>query len=514
MGIMFSNNPNDFVALDGVYIDERTPPGRVNGVNTGIVGVIGEFERGPEDASGNPVVATVASAQDLFAQFGGAGALNQYLGFLGLLNKKFGTLRIRRVIPTGSARASKQLVDGAAANVIRVDANSKGAWGGNITVAVAAGTNASTKKITIVYTCANPVFTDTEVFDNIPQSPASQAALNAALPHATGNGVGASKYVNFVWLVAGTGLANLAATALTGGADGTAVAGDYTAALTDYDAQAQQDISFLCMSNPPDTLRVTINTSMVTGAQANPGRVYIIAGLSTDSKAAAITAKTALTQYQNLFYTFNHPKTVLADGTVVTTGPETWLASVRSQLLPEQSSSDPDTTAMLGGISDLTYTSLTRQDYIDLRAAGICAVAPYDADIGGYHFMSSVNTYYPTAFTKGTDEGMQERRTLASFLEMSIAKRLKAQQNKPLPLNPDGTLSADHYSAAGEIGAFLGDLKRQNRIGDFLLDLNSGNTPQGLAAGQFIIVMKVKRNPNADFIVLRSTVSTGVTVAQ
>lgn len=512
---IFSSNPADFAALDGIYIDETTPPGRVNGVNSGIVLVIGEFERGPEDLNGNPIVQAVGSGAEIQQYFGGMGANKEYPGYLGLLNKKITALRIKRVIPTGSVKASKMLQDTGPTNIIKVEANSKGKWGNNLTVAVAAGSAALTKKITITYAPASPgIQPDVEVFDNVPQAPASQAALNAALRGASGNGVGASKYVNFIWQAAGIGLANIAATALTAGSDGTVASGDYTAALTAIETVDQADVAILCYSNPPDGFRAALNTAMVTHAQSYPGQLCIIAGQSTDNKATAITTRQGLGSLQNLIYTFNHPATVLiVDGTTIYTGPETWLAALRSQQLPELSAADPDTVPMLAGISGLTYPSLSRQDYIDLKAAGICALDAYDSDLGGYRFKSSVNTYYPTAYVKGTDEGYIERRHFASFCELSVARRLKAFQNKPLALNPDGTLSPDHNQVVAELNAFYADLKQDRRIADFLVDPNSGNTQNQLAAGIFVIIQKVKMQPRADSIVLRSQVGNSVSVA-
>jgi hypothetical protein len=504
---IFTNNPSDFAALDGIYIDETTPPGRVNGINSGIALVIGEFERGPEDINNNPLVGNCGSGADIIAQFGGRGANKEFIGYLGLVNKKMTSLRIKRVIPASAVRASLTL-----SAAVRIDANSKGAWGNNVAVTVAAGTTTG-KLITVTYTPASPgVQPDVEVFDNVPATPASQAALNAGLRGASGAGVGASKYVNFVWLAA-SAISNASSTGLASGANGSVAASDYTAALTAIETSDQADVMIVCFSNPPDAFRATINAAMVTHAVNFPGQICIVAGQSTDSVAAAVTTSSALADLQNLIYCFNHPQTVLDDGTTVTTGPETWLASLRSQQLPELSAADPDTVPMLAGISGLTFPSLTRTNYITLKANGIAAIDSYDPDLGGYKFKSSCSTYWPVALTKGTDEGYIERRHFASFIELSVARRLKAFQNKPLPLNPDGTIAADHLQIVAEIQSFYADMQASGRIAGFKIDPISGNTQNGLNAGIFVIIQKIKMNPRADSIVLRSQVGNSVSVA-
>jgi hypothetical protein len=494
----FSSSKQDWLAVDGVYIDETPLPGKINPINAGLVGVVGEFERGPA----TPV--NIGSAKDLATYFGGRGAHNEYTGMLGLVGRSFCGLRVCRVIPTGMTTATKAF-NASASPMVTISANSAGVWGNRIFITVGTGSNgAGTWKLTVEMTDYNGLTIDTEVYDNLTNAALSPPVL-----------IPASKYVT-VSQTASTAVPDTAARAAlsTTATDGTVSATDYRTAIQQFETESQIAVQILCASNPSDAVR-SLSTKALNGylaahAQAFPFRTVIMAGLSSDSKSAAITYKKTITPgpFDNEVYTFNHPVIVL-DGTSFTVGPETFAASVLSKLDAHQSLADPASVQLLASVAGLTLTSLTRQDYIDLKAAGIASIDQYDDDLGGYKFRSSVNFLYPTAQAAGTDQGYIERRHYASYCELSIARRLKFYQSTVLPL-VGGKLSPDHLTIDGEIRAFLQGEVDARRCDSYLVDCVSGNTLADLSNGLFVIIVRVKMNPRADSIVLRAQVGNSV----
>ena len=78
MSIFNSSNPSDWGALDGIYIDETTPPPSVTGVPANTAILVGQFERG------SGVLQGVGSTGELFELYGTS---LSYSGLVALQNK-------------------------------------------------------------------------------------------------------------------------------------------------------------------------------------------------------------------------------------------------------------------------------------------------------------------------------------------------------------------------------------------------------------------------------------------
>ena len=103
-GIFRTNNPLEYAQVDGIVIDERAPAPNVQGVGTGRVILVGQFQRGLSSLE------RVSSTPDFFRRYG----RSSYLGNIQLRNKKFSDISIIRVIAaTGSAKASRTFSGGA-----------------------------------------------------------------------------------------------------------------------------------------------------------------------------------------------------------------------------------------------------------------------------------------------------------------------------------------------------------------------------------------------------------------
>ncbi len=129
------------------------------------------------------------------------------------------TIKVVRVDP--AVKSTLSLLDGAAAPLMSVTSKDWGAHTTGITVTVAAG-SVSGKKITILK-AADGI---TEVFDNLANVAAAVAAIN--------NSVNGSSIVDAALILEGT-LANVAATALAGGTDGTTTNSEWTLGFNKLD---------------------------------------------------------------------------------------------------------------------------------------------------------------------------------------------------------------------------------------------------------------------------------------
>jgi hypothetical protein len=185
-----------------------------------------------------------------------------------------------------------------------------------------------------------------------------------------------------------------------------------------------------------------------------------------------------------------------------------WLDAVESNLAPERNPGQgaPPATSVLAPIVGLQngVSGLTMGDYTNFRAAGICALR-IDRVVGPV-FQSGVTT----SLISGQKN--INRRRMADFIEDSVAQRVV--QFAKLPLT-----NALKDGAAGEVNAFLNELLSPNnpaaqRIVDFIVDTKSGNTQELAAKNIFVIIIRVRTLPTADFIVTQHEIGEGVTIVR
>lgn len=188
---------------------------------------------------------------------------------------------------------------------------------------------------------------------------------------------------------------------------------------------------------------------------------------------------------------------------VVDVGSDTWLASLMSQLPPEENPGQ-ETDFMLNVLgleSAPDVQGMGIDDYKAFKSAGICA--PRMAD-GKAIFQSGVTSVDPLAQPSLKNIARQR---MADFIGDSLANRGQSYVKK---------LSTIERRAAmlGEFDAFLKDLKDGNRIADYSIDGKSGNTRTGLAKGIYRLIVKVQTHPSMDAVVIDVTVGESVDVQQ
>jgi len=493
--IFRSTNPNDWLQVDGVYISEQTPPGRVIGKGTGIVGLVGQFERGPV----NEIVAVGSTKQlvDTFGGFGGiAGPVAGYPGYLALLNKPFSSLRIVRVAPTGLTLATKNLLDSIAGIAVRVDANSKGVWGNEVSIEVAAPSDAAAGDFDLVVRYRGAV----ERHRN---------RKLTALPAA-----GASAYVTFTKVGAAVPIV-AAAAALAAGADGTAADADYTDSGGSQIGvrlfEAENDDTNILLA---DRHTAAVNNALLQHVELTKNKTAIISGVLGQTVAAAITDVSSYRSDRIIYAPYG--KTYVAEaGGVVTLAGDSFIASSAQRLDVIEDIAGESKAGHYAGLVGLEWENLTRDEYIRLEHAGIASFIR-DADVG-YFVRSGVNTSLDSALN------MVFRRRATDYIQESIAQRLKFFGNKV-------NKRLHHLAMKAEVENFLTrmqidgrlptaeDLKGRNFQGQplmpFLVDIDSGNTQDSLAGGLFKMILKVTLYSSMRYIVLETIIGQGVVVVK
>lgn len=507
--IRYSNNPADYTALDGVIVDERTPPAQIRGVPGNRVCLIGEFERGPVD------VPTPFSDTSTFAKtFGGPGpdaAGAFYKGFLNAIGPVWprGTY-ILRVSNSTQATSTVNLPDGSAVDVVQVDADSPGVWGDSLSVDVVDATDGVATH-----------------FDLVVKRNGTVVERHRNLDLASvGNGellVTSSDYVVVSRIAAGDGRpANDADVDLTGGSDGTFADADYTGGPADargiqvlYGA-SWSDIRWVCTA---DRNTATVNAALYSLVTSGAIKNAIVAGLAADTPTDAVTG-VASYRSDRVGYAYPHGKVSLAQanggaGGLVNVSLAPFVAAIMATIPPGANPAGSVGERYLRRLRDLTNNTVSLVDLEDFRTQGIMGVAKG---------LQSQSFRIRSGVTSSLVSGRKNmaRRTIADYLQVSISEFLVSFANKAI--NTENKLQAksaiedflDRTIALGLLPS-AEDLNENRPEGSpalapYEVDIASANSPASEATGTFIIILRVRTFATMDFIVLRTEIGENVEV--
>lgn len=479
MGIFRSSDPTTWDDVDGIVIDESAPPPNVQGVAANIAICLAQAQRG----SGDLVeVGSIGEIHELY------GKSDSYGLNLALKNKKFGRLKIVRVIASDAVQATKAFESSSTARITFSAKQGKGVFGNSIQVKIEAGST-SGKKYTIQDTNTGAVF-PLEVYDNVAIASVTSATFAAS---------------NLITAVVNSTAAepdNAAFTALATGSDGTVANTDYEAALVKCEIEAAGNFIFL------DSYNATRNGYLEAHAVATQDKMVILAGAEGDSVSTAVTDVANFRDTEGrIIYAFPWVKTVIG-GVDVYQSPASWVASVLSQTAPHI---DPAFVANAGFLTGITGLKLamSRAQYINLKDAGIMGFE-YDADIG-HKIKSGVVTQIANS-----SKVMVLRRRMADFLTNSAAKFLKNYQNAV-------NSKQNRNLVKGAFLQFIDSLERDGILPKDsevtsglakLVDVNSLNTDASIAAGFFKILWKQRIFSSMRYIVLQAEIGESVVVTE
>lgn len=479
MGIYRSTDPTTWDDVDGIVINESAPAPNVAGVAANVAILVGQSERGLGELT------EIGSIGEFFEQYGKNDAFGANLA---LKNKKFGRLRFVRAIAADGVVASKTFASAAPTDTITFKAKQgKGAYGNGITVTIAAG-SVSGKKYTIIDTNVGAQLPQ-EVYDNVPITEAA-------------NAFGASKLIEVVVLSTAGEPANASATALASGANGTVGDTDYQTAIAKCEAENSGNILFL------DAYNTTRNGYLETHVLNAPDKMVIVCGAEGDSVATAVTDSANYRDTEGrIIYAYPYLQTSI-NGVLVMTPPASWLASIISQTSPHIDPAFTENAGFLTGVTALKL-SLSRANYISLKDAGICGFE-YDSEIG-FKIKSGVVTQIANS-SKVTIL----RRRMADYLTNSVGRFLKNYQNA---VNSKENRTLVKGAIQGFVTSLTNDgilpKDKELKTGKAcLIDTESANTDNSVAAGFFKIIWRQRIYSSMRYIVLSAEIGESVVVTE
>lgn len=479
MGIFRSTDPTTWDDVDGIVINESAPAPNVAGVAANIAILVGQTERGLQ------ALTEVGSIGQLHEVFGKNDA---YGVNLALKKKRFGRLRIIRVLASDAAVADKEFASSATDRIRFTAKQGAGAYGNNIQVKIEDGSTTG-KKYTIKDTSTGAVLPQ-EVYDNV---------VITAITSATFAG---SALVSATVLSSAAEPSNAAFTALAGGSDGSVADSAYETAIAFAEVEAAGNFMFL------DSYNDTRNGYLESHVAATQDKMAILAGAETDTVSAAITDVADYRDTEGrMIYAYPWVQTEIG-GNLVFTSPASWIASVLSQTAPNIDPAYTANSQFLGGITGLKR-NLTRADYIQLKDAGICAFE-YDAEIG-YKIKSGIVTQIANS-----SKVMILRRRMADFLTNSVARFLKNYQNA---VNSKGNRDLVKGAIQGFVTSLQNDglLPKDSEVKGglaTLIDTESLNTDASIAAGFFKILWRQRIYSSMRYIVLQAEIGESVVVTE
>ena len=565
MAIFRTNDPTQFDDIDGIIIDERTPPSSITGVAANVGVLVGQFQRGPKELS--LPISSITELQEVYGR-------SDYLGNIQLRNKAFGALRIIRVVAADAVRAELE-VDAK----LKFVAKSEGAYGNNICVTVENSTN-DVVTPAVSATFAGPISGITV--------PVGLQAVTAGIVGnsilLTGDGTATlaalvaawntANPTNQVLLTAGDGAEvpdAAEAMQLAGGVDEVVVTeGGFKVTVQDknpgtplpievYDNILIADItpatfvrSLLVdvevldaasgeVANTPEAplalgsdgtiLDTDYEAALVRAEEAGAGNVLfldeynpvrnlmlrthasltqdkmvICAGGVDDDRAAVITEAGNLRDADGrVIYAWPYVETLI-NGVRTYTSPASWMASLFTQVAPNVALSFTANTRFLGGVSGLRFTT-GRQGHVALDQAGVAAFER-DPDIG-FVLKNAVVTQIQNTFRNQILD-----RRMVDFLSDSIGRALKNWQN-------DVNSFDKRAEIAGAILAFdtglvnAGVLPGEQDVTEgrpVMVDAETGNTDASIAEGRCVIIYKRRIFSSKRYIILQTEIGRGVVV--
>lgn len=479
MGIFRTNDPTQFDDIDGIIIDESAPPASISGVAANVAIMVAKFQRGPKELS--LPLGSIGEFHEIYGK-------SSFSGNKQLKNKKFGRLRLIRVVASDAVKATMIFTGAGPTNSIQFTAKYFGAYGNNIKVTIAAGST-SGKKYTVEDLNADAVLPK-EVYDNVSVATASASTFAA------------SQLVDVAILSTSVEPTNIAATSLATGSDGTVANSDYQAAIDLAGVEKAGNVLFI------DEYNSTRSGYLKQHAADYQNKMVIVCGAEGDSRATAITD---VANYRDtdgrIIYGWPYVQTSI-DGVLEYTPPAAWIASVFTQVAPHIALSWTANTQYLAGITELkTYES--RAGYIALDEAGICALER-DQDIG---FL--IKNAIVTQIINSSKRTILRRR-MADFLTDSIALFLKNYQN-------DVNSKAKRDEVKGAILNFDSLLVQSKMLpgeqdvkdgAPMLVDTESLNTDNVIASGMFKILYKRRIFSSMRYIVLQAEIGESVVVTE
>jgi hypothetical protein len=501
----FTTNDAEFSQLEGVYIKETNPPASVAEQSLNSVGVFGPTLKGPVGK------AVLIGSEARFVDVFGGGYLNGVninKVWTSILNKGFSSLYVARVYDPAAVKASftcESAAAGGGTTTIRIDASSVGTWGNYLKWRVYAATDGVSNHfiVDIKDTITGKIWTyqnlDVVSGDNLTETvgtddarPVDLVKLNATRPVNSAASTDGADADGYTFL--GQTVSSFTSVA---GTDGTIAEDDYYGTGKGLDILAT--LKGVAVVYCAEFTHANLKAAMKTKAAASSDRIFLMGPATAGTSVADCITDVASYRSDRVIYTHNFAYTVdPITGAEVQVRPESWMATIMANTDVDIHVGEEDTKRFLAGISRLYDESLTRADYVALKAAGISSM---EIDLGSPVFVSGV----VTDLTPGKTE--IARRRMADFLQLSAAYTLRFHVKKK-------NTEARRTAIGATLKGWLSGLKAQGRVvEDFNVDMDILNSPTDRDNGIQRILMQVDLVPHMLAIVLTTEIGTGVTIS-
>lgn len=539
---------NQITAVPQIVVIDQTGPAVTFGTRPGAACLVGEF------TAGTFAPVEVTSDQQLKSIYSGVGEIYRYFsqsaggiqngtqgtyegnGLLQLLGKTFQRLVITRVdheaVTTDGGTTKGQLSITVTVNINDQD----GASNTNKDIVIPAGK---------LFGSANTFAGSTRVFatsgnTTIPKGTALTAnAVTVAVncfPVVVVEPVVATAIAAIAFVLepalnnvdAGTTMTVVNnATALwpsgTGTTLATRIASQYPAAInkTLPNQTPQSDIVIIWAARRTVAIRQGLATNANAASSIGRGRIACVAaepaaGITAGQAAAGVTAAIGLAVSDNypqpadrVIICFPQHQIVVPDfgNIAVTINADGMMACTLSNFAEEVNPGAANAFIQAITAPEAAYVAnpLSKGDYINLIAGGVCAL--YFDRQAGWQWMQGVTAANSVTYPTRTPI---KRRRMADFIQDTLGDIAAPFLKQP------GT--DDRQQAfVGEITQFLESLKATNtpstqRIVDYSIDDVSGNTPDQLALGIYVVKVYVRLLASMDYIVYVATIGETVTI--
>jgi hypothetical protein len=540
---------NQIVAVPQIVVVDQTGPAIVFGTKPGAACLVGEFIAGGFGPT------EVSSGGDVQAQFTADGTIYKYLsqsaagvqdgteiayngnGMLQLLGRTFQRLVIVRVdheAVTTDGGTTKAVL---AVTVTVAATDQDGSSNTNKDIIIPAGklfgSSSTLAASTRVFAASGnfriakgTALTANAVTVNVPCFPvrviepvvataiaAISNVLDASLPNvATGTTITGVNNATALW-PAGTG------TSLA-----TRIESRYAPAITKTLPGGQvpvNEISIIWAARRTSTIRQNLATNAISASEMGRGRIACVsaepaAGTLASDATTAKTAAIGLAASDNyvqpadrVIITFPQVKVKVPDfgNIAVAIDGSGAMASTLANFAEEVNpgAANPYIQNIESMEDCFVANPLTKTDYINLIAAGVCAF--YRDTTAGWQFMQGVTAANPASFSTRTPI---KRRRMADLIQDTLA-----QIASPYHKQPATDENVDAY--VGEIEGFLESLLSTEqpalqRIVGYDVDADSGNTQDMKDLGIRVVIVRVKTLASLDFPVFVTQIGETVVI--
>lgn len=482
-----------------VYAEERKPPAIIQAVGTGVAALVGQFPWGPDTTLIKPT--SPADRGNIIAP---RGMDRTGSGYLSTIQKAFPTLYLARVLGSAAAAASVTLQQAATTDIITITLKYKGTAGNSVDAVVSAASDGDANHFNLRVFVENEDGVTEDIFENLNYS---------------GTGADSDPVLTNALLVgsivkANDGVPDAGSSDFAGGLDGTIDSGRYigtpgTGNLGMALFENDKSIRTVFCDDPGNSLRDAVNDALIAHCDLMGDRICVLSG---NSGQTASGVQTDVANYRSDKAVYADPWFYQRDerGTERLIPMTSMAASVIAQTSPSTSPAMKDSVrqSMLRGIVRLE-TPRGAAAGTNTEAGIMTAI---QEETGGWTFEAGVLTIAPSDPAKKRIT----RTRMGQYIAASVTRSLRSsvdQPNVPI-LQQDVVNAVDRFMAGLKRARDINPIGLPHVVDYYIAPLDSVNTPESIAAGDFTIPLDVQTSAGMERIFLSVQYGENVVILQ